>query len=181
MESNLPSIASEITTPTEGGLGVNRWAVPGTKECAQFDDFELRLLRLPQAEMKLVHRFTHDKDGKPNLYIRELHIPAGVMTTTKIHLTEHPFVISQGSISILTENGGETRHEAPFCGITKPLTRRIIMHHTATVLTTFHVVNTTDLEKIESEIILKHDEHVLAAGLMPDLSGGAEKKQEVLQ
>ena len=180
MSAILETVTEGQIEEAESDLSVNRWAVPGSKECAQFDDFELRLLQLPQANMKLVHRFTKGKDGKVNLYIRELHIPGGVMTTTKIHLTEHPFVISQGKISILTENGGETRHQAPFCGITKPLTRRVIMHHTDTVLTTFHVVNTTDLEKIESELILKHDEHVIAAGLCPDLSGGVTN-QEVLQ
>jgi hypothetical protein len=152
--------------------GVNHWAVPGTPECEQFDRLELKLLELPQAQMRLVHRFTRGADGKSNLYIRELHVPAGTMTTTKIHLTEHPFVISKGRISIRTENGGMQHLEAPYCGITKPGTRRIIMHHTDTVLTTFHVTNLTDPDKIEEQIILKHDGHLKAAGVCPDLSGG---------
>jgi hypothetical protein len=163
----------EVLVPQGEVHDVNRWAIPGTPECEQFDRLELKLLELPQAQMRLVHRFT------PGLYIRELHIPAGTMTTTKIHRTEHPFIISKGRISIRTENGGMQHLEAPYCGITKPGTRRIIMHHTDTVLTTFHVTDLTDPDKIEEQIILKHDEHLKAAGVCPDLSGGINNQNNL--
>jgi hypothetical protein len=109
------------------------------------------LAMFPPQEMPLIHRFT------PGLYIREIHIPAGTVSTTKIHKKEHPFVISKGEVSVWTEDGGVQKMVAPFTGITTPGTRRIIFAHTDVVWVTFHTTDKTDLKEIESEVIEPHD------------------------
>ena len=117
----------------------------------KIDDLELFIQdNLPLIDLPLVHRFT------PGLYIREIRAPAGTLATTFIHKTEHPFVLSQGVVSIF--NDGETIHvEAPYTGITKPGTRRVVLVHVDCVWTTFHPTNLTDIDQIEREILGVHE------------------------
>lgn len=98
----------------------------------------------------VVHRFT------PGLYIREIFMPAGSVLTSKIHKTEHPFVISKGSVSVYSDNDGAQHITAPYTGITKPGTRRFLVIHEDTIWTTFHVTDKTCIEDIEDEIIEPH-------------------------
>lgn len=95
----------------------------------------------------LTHRFT------PGLYVREIFIPAGTLLTSKIHKTEHPFVISQGVISVWSEDRGVEHLYAPHTGITKPGTRRVLYAHTDTVWTTFHPSEETDVGTLEAQLI----------------------------
>lgn len=113
----------------------------------KIDQAVTELARLPQVECPLVHRFT------PGLYSREIFMPAGSLIISKLHKTEHPYVISKGRVSVWTEESGVVQLQAPFCGITKPGTRRILFIHDDCVWTTFHPTKETDLEKIEGELI----------------------------
>jgi len=106
--------------------------------------------------VRVVHRFT------PGLYIRECHMLAGHMVISKIHKTEHPFVISQGRCSVYSENGGVEHLSAPHTGITQPGTRRVIAVHEDTIWTTFHPTEKTDPVEIERDIIEPHENPVLA-------------------
>lgn len=74
---------------------------------------------LPLVDQPLVHRWT------PGLYIRQVTNPAGSLVTTEVHKTEHPFFVLQG---IATVRGADGTHEivAPFSGVTKAGTRRLI-------------------------------------------------------
>jgi hypothetical protein len=117
----------------------------------KIDALEKELGRLPQAELPVTHRFT------PGLYAREIFMAAGTLLTSKIHKTEHPFVISKGSVSVWTEDGGVVHLSAPHTGITQPGTRRVLYIHEDTVWTTFHVTPETDVAKIEQAIIEPHD------------------------
>lgn len=94
-----------------------------------------------------VHRFT------PGLYVREIFMPKGVYVIGKQHKTEHPYVVSKGRAAVWTEEQGVVEIKAPFCGITKPGTRRILYILEDCVWTTFHPTTETDLEKIEAAII----------------------------
>jgi hypothetical protein len=134
------------------------------------DQLEVTMMQLPAAECPVVHRFT------PGLYIREITMPAGSLITSKIHKTEHPFTVSKGRVSVLTDLNEWQEIEAPYTGITKPGTRRVLYVHEDTVWTTYHPLGEmqvgdlgglTDQEKvdrIEGDIIEKHDEH--RAGLI---------------
>lgn len=81
----------------------------------------------------LTHRFT------PGMYVREIFMPAGVVWTTKIHKFEHPFVVSQGLVSVYSGIDGPQLIRAPHCGITKAGTRRFLVVHEDTIWTTFHL------------------------------------------
>ncbi len=87
-------------------------------------------------------------------YIREIFNPANELLITKIHKKNHPFFLTQGEMSILTELGVE-HIKAPYNGITKAGTKRIIYTHTDCVFITVHATQQTDINKIEEEVIAK--------------------------
>jgi len=86
------------------------------------------------------------------LYIRKLTVPPRTLTITKIHAVNHAFFLQQGTISVLTEEGIK-RYTAPYQGITKAGTKRIIYHHDEVIFTTVHSTKETDINKIEVEVI----------------------------
>ena len=120
----------------------------------RLDRLEREMVKFPWVVMPVTHRFT------PGLYVREIFMPAGTILTSKIHKTEHPFVISKGSLDVLMEDGVWVHMEAPHTGITKPGTRRVLRIIEDTIWTTFHPTNETDVEKIEAAIIERHDAHL---------------------
>lgn len=67
------------------------------------DQLEVAMMGLPAVEMPVVHRFT------PGLYVREIFMAAGTLLTSKIHKTEHPYVVSKGRVSVLTEGWNSLR------------------------------------------------------------------------
>lgn len=119
---------------------------------------EVEMMKHPAAEMPLEHRFT------PGLYTRQILHPAGVLSATKIHKTEHQFIVSQGRALVSTGDGQWHEIQAPYHGITKPGTRRVIYALEDMVLTTMHPTSKTDLGEIEEDLIYKHDAH--RAGLI---------------
>lgn len=152
-----------VHTPTFGTLAIGVNHLPaGT---TVLDVVEARLVarlggrpgsRDGQTEgCPLTHRFT------PGLYTREIFMPAGTIITSKIHKTEHPFVVSKGRLWVLVE-GGEWEHiEAPHTGITRPGTRRLLFVEEDTIWTTFHPTPLTDLDAIEAAIIEPHTNPLL--------------------
>jgi len=117
--------------------------------------FEKALGKFPGAKFgddafPLKHTFV---DGA---YVREIFMPKGYLTTSKIHKFEHPYFIMKGEVSVLTEEG-VVRIKAPFAGITKPGTKRVIYIHEDCVWITCHTNpdNGEDLLKIEDRIIAK--------------------------
>lgn len=119
----------------------------------EIDRFEAEFSKAPQVDLDLTHRFT------PGLYIRRVLIPAGTVCTSKIHKTEHPFVILRGRIHVWNEFEGVKVYVGPHFGITQPGTRRILFAEEDTEWITFHPSKEKDLLKLEEEIIFKHDEH----------------------
>lgn len=105
-------------------------------------------------EMPLTHRFT---DG---MYIREIFMPAGSILTSKIHKTNHPFVVSKGKCIVYDGNKLETI-TAPHTGITEPNTRRLLYIEEDTIWTTFHVTKKTNVDEIEKDIIQEHNNEML--------------------
>ena len=120
---------------------------------ARVDELEAEMLTDFEAiDCPLIHRFC-DK-----MYIREIFMAAGTLLTSRIHRTEHPFVVSMGRVSVKIDNGEWELIEAPYSNITKAGTRRILYIHESTVWTTFHVNldNCTDIEEIENRILEPH-------------------------
>ena len=108
-------------------------------------------------ELPLVHRFT------PGMYIREIFMPAGSLVTSKIHKTEHPFTVSKGKVAVSIDGKDWEEFEAPYTGVTKPGTRRILYIIEDCIWTTYHVnqSDSQDLEEIEERLIEKRDNNLL--------------------
>ena len=72
----------------------------------------------------------------------------------RVYLTEHPFIVSAGCVSVLNDEGKWETIRAPFTGVTKPCTRRVIVVHEDTIWTTCHAnpENETDPDKIVREV-----------------------------
>lgn len=114
---------------------------------------------LPQVDCPLVHRFT------PGLYSREVQVPAGTWIITKVHKTEHQFVLASGTCLVWTEADGVQRVNAGDVGVTKPGTRRVVYTPTGCRWVTFHPTNETDVDVIERAVIYspENDDKALEA------------------
>ena len=139
-------------------------AIPGSVECAAFDGVEAALAKEVQLNLPVTHRFT------PGLYIREIFMPASVppietVVTSRIHLTEHPFTVSKGKLKVWQEETGWVYIEAPYTGITKAGTRRLLIIAEDTIWTTYHLNpdDGRDPDKILDRITADHFDHL--AGL----------------
>lgn len=118
------------------------------------DNFEKFIVDINNPiELPLRHIFT------PGLYTREISIPAGTLLTSLIHKTEHPFLLSKGKAKVFDNEMKEI--EAPYLGITKPNTRRVIYAITDIIWTTFHVTEKTNIENIEKDIIIEYKNNLL--------------------
>ena len=118
-------------------------ARPGTTECKGMSD----------DHYALKHSFA---DG---MYIRELTVPAGVLTVTKIHSQTHPFFIQKGRLAIYSEKGVQWI-DAPYNGITQAGTKRVVWHESEVVIITVHRTNEMDLDKIEGDIVAPNFEEL---------------------
>lgn len=127
------------------------------KECQSLNQLEQQIAQYPPQEMPVIHRFTHGPDGKVNLYTREIFMPAGTVLTSKIHRTQHQYIVMSGRVAVWTEDTGTVEIVAPFVGITEPGTRRALLIIEDCRWITAHPVNTDNLEDIERELIEPHD------------------------
>ena len=77
-----------------------------------------------------------------------------MVLTSKIHKTEHPYFVMKGDCSVMTDDK-VIRIKAPYWGITKPGTKRILYMHEETVWITVHATKLKDPKEVEAEIIAK--------------------------
>jgi len=84
----------------------------------------------------------------PGIYIRELTMPAGQIVISEIHKQKHPFLITQGKVSVYDGHTMQL-YDAPFKGITEPGTKRILYTHERTTWITFHPVEFTSLDEVD--------------------------------
>lgn len=135
----------------------------------------------PVLELESIHRFVPPFKEHSGVYCRETIIPAGTMLTTRIHMSEHFFVILEGE-GLVWKNGicetygpaipahiigllpAEVRDtwvnpdiSSGQVNITKPGTRRIIFAKTHTRWATFHAHSSTDPEEIVEDVTYDHD------------------------
>jgi hypothetical protein len=114
----------------------------------QIERLEHCILEFPQLEIPVRHHFA------PGIYAREVTIPAGACVTGKIHKHAHLNIVSQGDITVLTENGLK-RICAPFTMLSPPGTKRVGWTHSETVWTTIHPnpTDSRDLAELEARFI----------------------------
>lgn len=121
----------------------------------RMDEIDRALEAHPASFRELVthHIFT------PGIYVREVVMKAGDYIATRIHLTEHPFLISAGRVLVWTDDQGVIEVGAPYSGITKPGTRRFIFIIEDCIWSTVHANpdNETDPEKIMDRITYNNE------------------------
>jgi hypothetical protein len=130
-------------------------------ERTPLDLLEQAMMRAPQAQCPVVHRFT------PGLYCREILIPAGTLLTSAVHKTMHPFVISAGIIRVQAEGEEPVTYEAPYTGVTTPGTRRLLYALTDVIWTTFHPTTREPWELRELLADLVDDPQAFDDGFLP--------------
>ncbi len=118
----------------------------GSDAWQKIDALEADMEQLPQQEMPLKHIFV------PGAYCRSIFMPKGALLTTRIHLVEHPFVISAGVVAVWTDENGWEILRASHVGVTKPGTRRILHILEDTIWHTFHVTDKTDPDEVVREV-----------------------------
>lgn len=122
-----------------------------TRDLTKFrpiDVILVELLQFPQVDFPLINKFS------PGLYVRERFLPGDTIYVTAIHKTDNPFIISSGDVSVSHDGSNWTHYVAPYSGITKAGTQRIIVTHAPTVWTTIHANpdDERDISKIEDRI-----------------------------
>lgn len=130
----------------KSNLDITREAM-ATPAQRQVDKMVDACKQMPQVDCPLVHRFT------PGLYTREIFMPAGTLIVSKIHMTEHPYVITKGKVAVWVEGKGVEVYGAGHVGITKPGTRRVLYIKEDCSWLTFHATDKTTHEEVEKDII----------------------------
>jgi len=110
------------------------------------------IAQFPKAECPVTGIFT------PGLYTRRIFMPAGTRIRSKIHETEHQYIVSQGA-TYVSENGKPMfLLVAPYHGVTKPGTWRELFVLMDCIWTTMHPTNKTTVEEVEAEIIASFED-----------------------
>lgn len=125
---------------------------------------EKLMFTLPQVELKHVDYFSK------GVYARELHIPAGVTLTGKIHKYRNLNILSKGKMTVSMEEGMKTI-EAPFTVVSPPGTKRVAYAHTDCVWTTIHGTEHEDVDLIESEFTANSEPEYLEFCKKPQIEG----------
>lgn len=133
------------TTPT-----VVHFSLPALPTLEKIESLEQAMMALPE-ECRL--SFQNQHDFCPGIYARTIFMPAGMICTSKTHRTQHFFVVSQGSCTVVDSHGTEQLITAPHLGITEPGTKRALHIHEDCIWTTFHRTDLTDVDEIEKEIM----------------------------
>jgi hypothetical protein len=114
---------------------------------------EAAMRQMPQVDIEIKHYFG------AGMYIREMHVPAGVTLTGKIHRTEHVCVLSRGEVSVASPEGTR-RIKAPAMVHSMPGAKRAIHAHADAVWANLHRTNVTDLDELEAQLIAPGFEHL---------------------
>lgn len=121
---------------------------------------ESRMVGHQIADIRSTHDFT------PGMYIRGCDIPPFTLLVTETHKTEHPFCITRGEVYAWTAKAGWIKYLAPYRGITKPGTKRVLYTETGCFWTTYHPnpENITDVEAFSERILEPHENDLLPEG-----------------
>ena len=84
----------------------------------------------------------------PGIYTRELTMPKGSLVFSRIHMETHPFMIVKGLVSVYDGSSVQSL-EAPYKGVTKAGTKRVLYVHEDTTWITFHPTEMEVLEDID--------------------------------
>ena len=138
----------------------------------KIDLFEHNILvSCKKAAFPLTHLFL------PGMYLRTIFMPKDTCVTSMLHNTVHPYFISEGKVSVFSENMGEELLEKGHLGITTPGTRRVLFMHEGTRWTTIHPLpfitgQENDLsEEDKAKLVEGIEEMILEPHVNPLLGG----------
>lgn len=133
-------ITGELLSPTVADAATGILHTAATIDVDRVE--QIMLDTLPPVDCPLKHIFT------PGLYTRQIFIPKDTLITSREHITEHPFVVISGDISVFSDNEQSQRYVAPHVGVTLPGTRRVLFAHEDTIWITFHATDLTKPDEI---------------------------------
>lgn len=109
----------------------------------------------------VVHTFV---DG---LYVREIFNPAGAIIVTRTHKGDHPFFVKQGVCAVYSD-GDWDLIRAPYSGITKAGTRRMIVAVEDVLWITVHPNpgNVRDIDLLEEMLVEEHENPLLISEVL---------------
>lgn len=138
------------------------------------DEVEARCVRAINTVFQTEHTLLN------GLYIRKIFMPANSFIVSAIHNTEHPFVILKGKITVRT-NFGTNIYTAPYRGITRPGTRRILFAIEDTIWETYHPTNLKSVTEIMDSILMKRKNPLLTDEEDDMLALGLQKTHGIQQ
>ena len=111
-------------------------------------------------------------------------MPAGALITSTIHKTTHPFVISQCAIKVSIDAENSELLEAPYYGVTKPGTRRVLLSVEDCIWSTFHPLpwitgEEVDLSEEEKMKVVERVEHEILHPHFNKMLGGEVKNNNI--
>jgi hypothetical protein len=122
---------------------MNTVAIP-TRE--QIDRLQAAMACMPQVEMITNHYWAG------GMYCRELFIPAGTLVVGKVHKREHFFLVTKGTLKVVSEFG-DALLTAPSVVTAPAGIKRAGVAITDVVCCNLHVTVERDLDKLEKELV----------------------------
>lgn len=105
---------------------------------------ETEILKHPQTLIKTTHHFA------PGVYMREVFIPKDTVVTGAIHKTEHLNILSQGEMTVWTEEGPKRLKASAVVKSQPGIKRAGYAHEDSVWITVCHnEANEQDTEKLE--------------------------------
>jgi hypothetical protein len=102
--------------------------------------------KMPQIKCEEKHHFG------PNIYIKEVTMPAGSVIIGKSHKIEHVCNMMSGRMIIIQEDGSKVELKAPMTFIGKP-GRKVAYIIETVVFQNIYATDETDIEKLENMFV----------------------------
>ncbi len=122
--------------------------LPAQLNLKKIEEIESHCLQEEQVDCPVVHRFA------PNIYIREVTLPAGAFSIGHFQKTEHLNVMLAGRVTMIGDDGEWTEITAPKTFTSKP-GRKIGFIHETVVWQNIYSTDETDVEKLEDMFLEK--------------------------
>jgi hypothetical protein len=134
---------------------------------SKIDELELYMSKFPLVECPVKHVFTS------SVYTRTIFMPAGTIVVSLTHRHTHQYMVLHGSAWVFID--GEWEHiEAPYMGITKAGTRRVLYIERDCLWSTANFVEfmpETDSEEDVSEAVMANFDNLYIKRINPLLGG----------
>lgn len=104
---------------------------------------EKEILKITQTDIPTKHHFA------PGIYMREIFVPKGTVITGAIHKTEHLNILSQGEMSVWTEDGPKRVKASTVVKSQPGIKRAGYAHEDSVWITVCHnETNESDIDKL---------------------------------